>query len=89
MALFVDDAQIKHRQTLMLNLDVINMQDSVLSHSREYSFWVIPGTIPAEFEFHSKFCWNCLISLVGPWAKIDSIGILGIAQIPTGTSGGQ
>jgi hypothetical protein len=22
------------------------------------SVWVIPGTIPAEFEFHSRFCQN-------------------------------
>ena len=81
MALFVDDAQIKHRQTLMLNLDVINMQDSVLSHSREYSFWVIPGTIPAEFRFCSKCHQNHLINLAGLFAKFDSSRILGIAQI--------
>jgi hypothetical protein len=37
--------------------------------------------IPAEFEFHSKFCWNFFINLAGPSAKIDSSGILGIAQI--------
>ena len=55
--------------------------DSVLSHSRQYSFWVIPRTIPAEFEFHLKFHWNCLISWAGPWAKIDYIGISGIARM--------
>ena len=52
-----------------------------LSSFRQYSFRVIPGTIPAEFEFHSKFRWNRLINLAGPWAKIDSIGIPGIAWI--------
>ena len=39
MELFVDDAQIGHRQTPMLDLDVINKQrfrkDSVPPHSRE------------------------------------------------------
>ena len=45
------------------------------------SFRVIPGTIPAEFEFHSKFRRNHCINLAGPSAKFDSSGILGIAQI--------
>jgi hypothetical protein len=38
--------------------------------------------IPAEFEFHSKFHWNCFVNLAGPSAKIDSSVILGIAWIP-------
>jgi len=42
---------------------------------------VIHGTILAEFEFCSKFCWNHLIILAGPSAKIDSSGIPGIARI--------
>ena len=46
------------------------------------SFRVIPGTIPAEFEFHSKFLWNHCINLAGPSAKFDSSGIPGIARIP-------
>ena len=29
-------------------------------------------TILVEFEFHLKFCQNCLINLAGPCAKIDS-----------------
>jgi hypothetical protein len=40
---------------------------------------VIPGTIPAEFECHSKFRRNFFINLAGPSAKIDSSGI---ARIP-------
>jgi hypothetical protein len=43
---------------------------------------VIPGTIPAEFEFRSKFRWNGVINLAGPCAKFDSYGIPGIARIP-------
>jgi hypothetical protein len=43
---------------------------------------LIPGTILAEFEFHSKFCRNCFINLAGPSAKFDSTGIPGIAWIP-------
>jgi hypothetical protein len=43
---------------------------------------MIPGTIPAEFEFRSKFRRNCVINLAGPCAKIDSSGIPGIARIP-------
>ena len=46
------------------------------------SFRVIPGTIPAEFEFHSKFRRNHCINLAGPSAKFDSSGIPGIARIP-------
>jgi hypothetical protein len=46
------------------------------------SIWVIPGTILAEFEFCSKFCWNCFTNLAGPSAKFDSSGIPGIAWIP-------
>jgi len=48
-----------------------------------------PGTILAEFEFHSTFCQNGIINLAGPCAKIDSSGIPGIAWIPAGISGGQ
>jgi hypothetical protein len=47
-----------------------------------YSIRVIPGTIPAKFEFHSKFHRNCFINLAGPSAKFDSTGIPGIAHIP-------
>jgi hypothetical protein len=47
-----------------------------------HSVQVIPGTIPVEFEFHSKFRQNCVITLAGAWAKIDTSGIPGIAQIP-------
>ena len=47
-----------------------------------HSFRVIPGTIPAEFEFRSKFRRNHLINLAGPSAKFDSSGIPGIARIP-------
>ena len=43
---------------------------------------MIPGTIPAEFEFCSKFRQNEGINLAGPSAKFDSSGILGIAWIP-------
>ena len=43
---------------------------------------MIPGTIPAEFEFCSKFRQNHLINLAGPSAKFDSSGIPGIARIP-------
>ena len=46
------------------------------------SFRVIPGTIPAEFEFHSKFRRNDLINLAGPSAKFDSSRIPGITRIP-------
>jgi hypothetical protein len=53
------------------------------------SVWVIPETIPAEFEFCSKFHWNFYINLAGPSSKIDSSGILGIAWILAGISGGQ
>jgi hypothetical protein len=45
--------------------------------------------ILAEFEFCSKFHWNCFVNLAGPSAKIDSSRIPGIAQIPAGISGGQ
>jgi hypothetical protein len=37
--------------------------------------------ILVEFEFHLKFCQNCFINLAGPFAKIDSSGIPGTAQI--------
>jgi len=50
---------------------------------------VIPGTIPAELEFHSTFHWNGIINLADPCAKIDSSRIPGIAWIPAGISGGQ
>jgi hypothetical protein len=50
---------------------------------------VIPGTIPEEFEFYSKFHRNCVINFAGPYAKIDSSRIPGIARIPAGISGGQ
>jgi len=56
---------------------------------RGHSFPVIPGTIPAECEFHSTFRWNSFINLAGNCAKIDSYGILGIDRIPAGISGGQ
>jgi hypothetical protein len=56
---------------------------------RRNSVRVIPGTIPAEFEFRSKFRRNCFINLAGPSAKFDSSGIPGIAWIPAGISGGQ
>ena len=49
---------------------------------RQHSFRVIPGTIPAEFECHSKFRRNHFINLAGPSAKFDSSGIPGIARIP-------
>jgi len=48
---------------------------------RGHSFRVIPGTIPAECEFCSTFCWNSFINLAGNCAKIDSYGIPGIDQI--------
>ena len=80
MGLFVDDAQIEHWQMPTLDLDVINKQ-SVLLNSGIHSFQVIPGTIPAEFEFCSKFCRNHLINLAGPSAKFDSSRIPGIARI--------
>ena len=48
---------------------------------RQHSFQVIPGTILAEFECYSKFCWNHFINLAGHSAKFDSSGILGIAWI--------
>jgi hypothetical protein len=50
---------------------------------------VIPGTILAEFEFHSKFRWNCVINLADPSAKFDSSGIPGIARIPPDSSRNQ
>ena len=42
---------------------------------------MIPGTIPVEFEFCSKFRRNHLFNLAGPSAKFDSSGIPGIARI--------
>ena len=50
---------------------------------------MIPGTIPVEFEFHSKFRQNHLINLKGPSAKFDSSGILGIARILPDSSRNQ
>ena len=50
---------------------------------------MIPGTILAEFEFHSKFHQNEWINLAGPSAKFDSSGIPGIAQIPLDSSRNQ
>ena len=82
--LFVDDTQIEHRR-----LGIINKERFRSVSFRQYSFRVIPGTIPAEFEFYSKFRRNRLINLAGPWAKFDSIGIPGIARIPARISGGQ
>jgi hypothetical protein len=43
---------------------------------------MIPGIIPAEFEFCSKFHQKCFINLAGAWAKIYSSGIPGMAWIP-------
>jgi hypothetical protein len=63
--------------------------DSVPAHPWYHSVHVIPGTIPAEFEFRLKFRWNCFTNLAGPSAKFDSSGIPGIARIPAGISGGQ
>ena len=54
-----------------------------------HSFWVIPGTIPAEFEFRSRFCQNHHMNLAGLCAKFDSSGILGIAQILLDSSRSQ
>jgi hypothetical protein len=50
---------------------------------------VIPGTILAEFEFRSKFRWNCFINLAGPSAKFYSTGIPGIAWIPPDSAQNQ
>jgi len=47
-----------------------------------HSFHVIPGTIPAECEFHFTFRQNSFINLAGNCAKIDSYGIPGIDWIP-------
>ena len=80
--LFVDDAQIEHQQMPMLDLGIINKEQFHSVSFRQYSFRVIPGTIPAECEYYSKFCQNCLINLAGPSAKFDSPRIPGIARIP-------
>jgi len=77
----VDNAQIERRKMLMLDLDVgivsIVGMDSIPVHSVQ----VIPGTIPAEFEFYSRFRQNHCMNLAGPSAKFDSYGIPGIDQI--------
>jgi hypothetical protein len=80
--LFVDDAQIECRQTPTLDLDVVGTLQIPRIPFRHNSVRVIPGTIPAEFEFRSKFRRNCFINLAGPSAKFDSTGIPGIARIP-------
>ena len=75
-ALFVDDAQIERHQFRSVEF-------------RQHSFRVIPGTIPAEVECHSKFRQNHFINLAGPSAKFDSSGIPGIAWIPPDSSRNQ
>ena len=75
-ALFVDDTHIERHQFCSVEF-------------RQHSFWVIPGTLPVEFECHSKFCWNHFINLAGPSAKFDSSGIPGIARIPLDSSRNQ
>jgi hypothetical protein len=80
--LFVDDTQIERRQTPTLDLGVVSNNGFHSRHSGCNSVRVFPGTIPAEFEFRSKFRRNCLMNLAGPYAKFDSSGIPGIAQIP-------
>ena len=82
----VDGIQIECWQMLTLSLGI---KDSVPHHSGCHSICVIPGTILAEFEFHSTFCWNGFINLEGLCAKLDSSGIPGIAWILAGISGGQ
>ena len=82
----VDHAQIDRRQTPRINLGMAGhcmCVVMILFHCipRIHSFRVIPGTIPAEFEFHLKFRQNHLINLAGPSAKFDSSGIPGIAWI--------
>jgi hypothetical protein len=47
------------------------------------------GIILAEFEFCSKFRWNCFINLAGAWVEIDSSRIPGIAWIPPDSSSNQ
>ena len=79
---FVDDTQIEHRQTPMLDLGIINKERFRSVSFQQYSFRVIPGTIPVECEYYSKFRRNRLINLAGPSAKFDSPGIPGIARIP-------
>ena len=75
MGLFVDDARFgRYQQTAI-------PQGFRSASFRADSFRVIPGTIPAEFEFRSKFRRNQLINLAGPSAKFDSSGIPGIARI--------
>ena len=80
----------KHRRliwTLSTNIDSARILFRLVPGI--HSFRVIPGTIPVEFEFHSKFRQNHWINLAGPSAKFDSSGIQGIARIPAGISGGQ
>jgi hypothetical protein len=69
----------KHRCSIWTSLSTLHLLRIPFRHN---SVRVIPGTIPAEFECHSKFRRNFFINLAGPSAKIDSSGILGIAWIP-------
>ena len=90
----VDHAQIDCRQMLRINLSMAAHCMCVVvilfcCIPGIHSFQMIPGTIPAEFEFHSKFHQNHLINLAGPSAKFDSSGIPGIAQIPLDSSQNQ
>ena len=90
----VDHTQIDCWQTLRINLGVAGHRMCVVvipfcCIPGIHSFWVIPGTIPAEFEFHLKFHQNHLINLAGPSAKFDSSGILGIVWIPSDSGQNQ
>jgi len=80
---------IERRQTPTLDLGVgvvsVVGTDSVPVHSVR----VIPGTIPAEFEFYSRFRRNHCMNLAGPSAKFDSYGIPGIDRIPPDSSRNQ
>jgi hypothetical protein len=69
----------KHQHSIWMSLGTLQIPWIPFQHN---SIQVIPGTIPAEFEFCSKFRRNCFINLAGPSAKFDSTGIPGIAQIP-------
>ena len=92
----VDDAQIERRRLPTLELGIINTvvnkqnsQNSVPVNSGCNSVRVIPGTIPAEFEFRSAFRQNGVIKLAGPSAKFYSYGIPGIARILPDSSRNQ
>jgi len=67
----------------------LGVNDSIPVIPGDHSFHVIPGTIPAELEFHSTFCRNGIINLADPCAKIDSSRIPGIAQILLDSSRNQ